>query len=164
MDPTMTNPICHFEIGCRDREKTQQFFGQLFEWKITDAGPASFIETGDSVGGRTRPRTAQLHHLLCQGKRCEGLPRQGPDSGRKDACASDHASNGNLCLVRRPRREYDRAVERQGVGNRTLLRPEFRGSASQNLPLHRRFQRQRSKLVYVALDVHHAGARPVGPK
>jgi len=51
MDPTMTNPICHFEIGCRDREKTQQFFGQLFEWKITDAGPASFIETGDSVGG-----------------------------------------------------------------------------------------------------------------
>jgi predicted enzyme related to lactoylglutathione lyase len=45
------NPICHFEIGCRDRVKTKEFFNQLFDWKMEDAGPATMIQTGDAVGG-----------------------------------------------------------------------------------------------------------------
>ncbi|HLB91234.1 MAG TPA: VOC family protein [Terriglobales bacterium] len=47
----MPNPICHFEIGCRDAAKTRKFFGALFDWKMNDAGPAVFIETGESIGG-----------------------------------------------------------------------------------------------------------------
>jgi uncharacterized protein len=47
----MPNPICHFEIGCRDRAKTKAFFSELFDWKVEDAGPATFIQTGDDVGG-----------------------------------------------------------------------------------------------------------------
>jgi len=48
---TMPNPICHFEIGCRDLAKTKEFFNELFDWKMDDAGPATFIGTGDNVGG-----------------------------------------------------------------------------------------------------------------
>jgi predicted enzyme related to lactoylglutathione lyase len=47
----MPNPICHFEIGCCDRSKTSQFYGQLFDWKMEDAGPATMIGTGDGVAG-----------------------------------------------------------------------------------------------------------------
>jgi predicted enzyme related to lactoylglutathione lyase len=45
------NTICHFEIGCRDRSRTKEFFNELFDWKMADAVPATFIETGDAVGG-----------------------------------------------------------------------------------------------------------------
>jgi len=47
----MPNPICHFEIGCRDRSKTSHFYGQLFDLKMEDAGPATMIGTGDGVAG-----------------------------------------------------------------------------------------------------------------
>jgi predicted enzyme related to lactoylglutathione lyase len=39
-------PVVHFEIGCRDSAKTQAFYGQLFDWDITQAGPAATINTG----------------------------------------------------------------------------------------------------------------------
>ncbi len=42
----MAHPVVHFEIGCRNRAKTEQFFGELFGWKI---GPAS-IDTGGNQG------------------------------------------------------------------------------------------------------------------
>jgi uncharacterized protein len=47
----MLNSICHFEIGCRDRAKTKEFFNELFDWKMDEAGPATLIETGNSVSG-----------------------------------------------------------------------------------------------------------------
>ncbi len=58
----MANPICHFEIGCRDREKTQQFFASLFDWKIEEVGPASMIRTGDAVGGHITALGHEPHH------------------------------------------------------------------------------------------------------
>src|SRR5258708_4729317 len=42
----MGHPVVHFEIGCRDRAKTEQFFGELFGWHIQHGGPASTIDTG----------------------------------------------------------------------------------------------------------------------
>ena len=42
----MGRPVIHFEIGCRDRAKTGDFYSKLFGWQITQAGPASNIETG----------------------------------------------------------------------------------------------------------------------
>jgi predicted enzyme related to lactoylglutathione lyase len=43
--------VVHFEIGCRDREQTAGFYAELFGWAITEAGPASMIDTqAGSVG------------------------------------------------------------------------------------------------------------------
>lgn len=39
-------PVVHFEIGCRDTAKTRGFYSQLFDWDITQAGPAANINTG----------------------------------------------------------------------------------------------------------------------
>jgi predicted enzyme related to lactoylglutathione lyase len=46
----MGQPVVHFEIGCRDSAKTQEFFAKLFDWKITVAGPAAMIDTGAGRG------------------------------------------------------------------------------------------------------------------
>jgi predicted enzyme related to lactoylglutathione lyase len=39
----MNHPVVHFEIGCRDRTATTQFYRDLFDWSITDSGIASEI-------------------------------------------------------------------------------------------------------------------------
>jgi hypothetical protein len=46
----MAHPVVHFEIGCRDIAKTQQFFGDLFGWKTQQAGPAATIDIGSQQG------------------------------------------------------------------------------------------------------------------
>lgn len=46
----MPHPVVHFEIGCRDRAKTAQFFGGLFGWNIQNNGPASDIDTASQQG------------------------------------------------------------------------------------------------------------------
>lgn len=47
----MGNPVVHFEIGCRDSQKTQNFYSSLFGWKIAEAGPAAMIDTGQGITG-----------------------------------------------------------------------------------------------------------------
>ncbi len=44
------NPVVHFEIGCRDRAKSEQFFGSLFGWKIQHGEASSDIDTGSKQG------------------------------------------------------------------------------------------------------------------
>jgi predicted enzyme related to lactoylglutathione lyase len=48
----MARPVVHFEIGCKDSAKTQEFYSKLFDWKIEAMGPAAMIaaETG-GIGG-----------------------------------------------------------------------------------------------------------------
>ncbi len=47
----MTNKICYFEIGSRDRAKAGEFYSQVFNWQL-DPGPSSTrIDTGDPVNG-----------------------------------------------------------------------------------------------------------------
>jgi predicted enzyme related to lactoylglutathione lyase len=46
----MGQPVVHFEIGCRDKEKTEAFFSDLFGWSITPMGPAGMIDTGVTTG------------------------------------------------------------------------------------------------------------------
>ena len=45
----MGRPVIHFEIGCRDRAKTSDYYSKLFGWHIT-SGPASNIDTGNPQG------------------------------------------------------------------------------------------------------------------
>jgi len=48
---TMKNPVVHFDIGCRDREKASQFYSDLFGWSMTDYGPLSRkVDTGCDTG------------------------------------------------------------------------------------------------------------------
>jgi len=44
------HPVVHFEIGGRDSAKTQAFYSKLFDWEITQAGPAANISTGGTGG------------------------------------------------------------------------------------------------------------------
>lgn len=47
----MGRPVVHFEIGCRDKDKTRAFFSELFDWSISDMGPAAMIDTqGGPIG------------------------------------------------------------------------------------------------------------------
>jgi len=39
----MGRPVVHFEIGCRDSAKTQEFYSKLFDWKISPMGRAAMI-------------------------------------------------------------------------------------------------------------------------
>ena len=48
----MPHPVVHFEIGCRDSAKTQEFYGKLFNWKMSSFGPAVMIAAEkDGIGG-----------------------------------------------------------------------------------------------------------------
>ena len=43
----MPNPVVHFEIGCRDLEKTVEFYKQLFDWQMSPGEIATEISTGE---------------------------------------------------------------------------------------------------------------------
>jgi len=55
----MTHPVVHFEIGCRDIAKTQDFYKKLFDWKISEMGPAAMIAA--EMGGIDGHLTALGH-------------------------------------------------------------------------------------------------------
>jgi predicted enzyme related to lactoylglutathione lyase len=46
----MGQPVVHFEIGCKDKAKTQDFYAELFDWKMEPYGPAAMISTGQTAG------------------------------------------------------------------------------------------------------------------
>ena len=45
----MPHPVVHFEIGCKDKEKTSDFYRRVFGWVI-DSGPMGAIDTGSAEG------------------------------------------------------------------------------------------------------------------
>jgi predicted enzyme related to lactoylglutathione lyase len=58
-------PVIHFEIGCRDRARTGQFFAELFGWGITESGPASLIDTGGAgINGHITALGHEPHHYV----------------------------------------------------------------------------------------------------
>ena len=62
----MTHPVVHFEIGCRDSAKTQEFYKKLFDWKISDMGPAAMIaaESGGIDGHITALGHDPQHYTI----------------------------------------------------------------------------------------------------
>ena len=46
----MGKPVVHFEIGCQDKGKTEEFYAKLFDWRLEPYGPASMIDTGAGTG------------------------------------------------------------------------------------------------------------------
>jgi len=45
----MAHAVVHFEIGCKDKEKTAAFYEGVFGWKV-DSGPMGLIDTGSKSG------------------------------------------------------------------------------------------------------------------
>ena len=58
----MSHPVVHFEIGCKDSKKTQDFYSTLFGWKITEAGPAAMIDAGGGPTGHISALGHEPHH------------------------------------------------------------------------------------------------------
>lgn len=50
MTPSTGNPVVHFEIGCKDLEKTTEFYTSLFGWAPTPIPMASLINTNSTEG------------------------------------------------------------------------------------------------------------------
>lgn len=46
----MGNPVVHFEIGCANSAKTQEFYTKLFDWSTQPMGPAAMVATGSDAG------------------------------------------------------------------------------------------------------------------
>jgi predicted enzyme related to lactoylglutathione lyase len=46
----MGKPVVHFEIGCKDLAKSQQFYAKLFDWQLSPHGPAVMVNTGAEGG------------------------------------------------------------------------------------------------------------------
>lgn len=46
----MSNPVVHFEIGCKDSEQTQKFYQEVFDWDIQRNGPSLDIDTKSDLG------------------------------------------------------------------------------------------------------------------
>lgn len=59
----MAHPVVHFEVGCKDSAKTQEFYKKLFDWKIEAMGPAAMIaaEAG-GIGGHITSLGHEPHH------------------------------------------------------------------------------------------------------
>lgn len=62
----MPNPVVHFEIGCRDSEKTQAFYSAVFDWKMETEGPSTNIHTGgkDDISGHITSLGHEPHHYI----------------------------------------------------------------------------------------------------
>ncbi len=46
----MSNPVVHFEIGCKNREETHAFYANLFGWEMESHEHASMINFEDDSG------------------------------------------------------------------------------------------------------------------
>jgi len=65
----MANQICHFEIGCRDREKAASFYAKMFDWTLAPDPVGTAIKTGGDVGGHLNalghePHTYTIFYVM----------------------------------------------------------------------------------------------------
>jgi predicted enzyme related to lactoylglutathione lyase len=56
----MGRPVVHFEIGCKDKAKTAEFYRNLFGWTMQEMGPATMVATGADSG--IQGRMSSLGH------------------------------------------------------------------------------------------------------
>jgi uncharacterized protein len=62
----MGRPVVHFEIGCRDKARTSEFFSKLFDWNMQEAGPATLIDTdaGSGINGHITALGHEPHNFV----------------------------------------------------------------------------------------------------
>ena len=111
----MGRPVVHFEIGCRDSEKTQEFYAEVFDWKIE-----AFGASGDDRAGIRRHERAHYRRwgtsrintqfFMWMWKMLRRAEKGGV-AGWQDAGAAGRDSGGNVCVVERHRWQHDWFVE-----------------------------------------------------
>jgi uncharacterized protein len=61
----MGPPVIHFEIGCRDIEKTTDFYSNLFGWEMNRMGHATMIKTdAGGIGGHLVSLGHEPHNFV----------------------------------------------------------------------------------------------------
>ena len=59
----MGRPVVYFEIGCRDRAKTDAFYAELFDWELKNEEMASRVAAGEGgIGGHIVALGHEPHH------------------------------------------------------------------------------------------------------
>lgn len=62
----MPAPVVHFEIGCKDLEKTRRFYGELLGWEYAPGSPNMAMIA--NIGGHAEKRTDGIGgHINCLG-------------------------------------------------------------------------------------------------
>ncbi len=117
----MGHAVVHFEIGCKDSPKTQEFYRKMFDWKIEAMGPAAMIapEPG-GVGGHVTSLGHEPHHYTIFYVDVD------------DVAACRH-SHGNVCVDAGSRRQHGGFVEGQEVKTK---HGEFALTRARRFPLH----------------------------
>ena len=111
--------MVHFEIGCKDSAKTQEFYKKLFDWKVDAMGPAAMIAA--EAGGITGHITAlghEPHHYTIFYVDVDDVGaylRKSKITRRKDARSSGGDSHWNIRVDAGSGRQYGGAVEGEEV-------------------------------------------------
>lgn len=58
----MAHRVVHFEIGCEDSPKMQEFYNKLFGWSIQQMGPAAMIDAGGGITGHITELGHEPYH------------------------------------------------------------------------------------------------------
>lgn len=72
----MAAPIIHFEIGCKNSNKTVAFYTELLGWTTEAYGPAQMIDTGSKEGirGHIQSLGHEPHNYCVVYAQVEDLP------------------------------------------------------------------------------------------
>lgn len=57
----MPNPVVHFEIGCRDKAQTAEFYRALFDWPVAPGANPMALDIPAAPGGITGHITSLGH-------------------------------------------------------------------------------------------------------
>ena len=73
----MAHPVVHFEIGCRDNQKAQEFYGKVFDWKTQAFGPAAMIDTGikEGISGHINTLGHEPHNYVLVYIQVDDIPK-----------------------------------------------------------------------------------------
>ena len=122
----MPNPVVHFEITGADGSALQNFYQELFDWKIDANNQWQYgvVETGGDGGinggiaGNEDGAGWRACHGLCRGRRHAGLPRQGRAPGRHCSHAGHRDARHHAWELHEP----DGVINRAMNGSLTDLR------------------------------------------
>jgi hypothetical protein len=115
----MGRPVVHFEVGCRDSEKTQVFCSKIFDWKIEVMGLAAMIaaEAHEITGHITvlgrEPHQYTIFYVDIEDVAAALEKSQG--ARREDPGAPGGDSDGDVCVVAGPGEEYGGVVEGEKI-------------------------------------------------
>ena len=109
----MGDPVIHFEVVGRDGAKLQQFYGDVFGWKIDASNPMKYgivDNGGEGINGGVGEADEPASDLLRRGRRPRCLAPQDRGGGRRDGDAADRdPRDGDVRPLLRSRGERLRA-------------------------------------------------------